>query len=288
MANINRAFIINWFGTDDKIKSARRKYHTNQIDWLVEKGLDATIFPQEYEQSDYDVRVKYIEHSYNHVLFPGEARNELLNIFYDSDEDYAIFADSDSILWNDDKHLDSKDFIDIFNNIPMKELSDIDLIVPVAPNEEPFNSFWNDNRELVANNLVFERKPCIKGSLFILKNLNKHYRTKLFFDTENFAKIENDQRKMIAGEDNDFSLNLLKNGFGSYVCRNIVLKEFASLNNSTWSNNNISNYGKPREIWSRKYGLSERGYKEIYKTNFKPKKVIVPKDSNTIWNSLFD
>jgi hypothetical protein len=286
--NLSKIYIISWFGKDIKLRKKRKEYHTKQIDWALSKGLEVIVFAQEYEDSDYDSRVIYVKNYTTQVVFPSHARNYLLGDFYSTEDEYAMFADNDSILWNDDNHLDSRDFIDIFNKIPLTELNDIDMFVPIAPNEEPFNSFWKKNADRVANNLVFERKACCKGSLFVLRNMNKAFGVAPCFDVENFQK----DGAMIGGEDNDFSLGLLNNGFGCYSCKNIVLHELASISNSTWSNKDRANDSKPmKEIFVSKYGLSQKNgrlsYDAVYKKSYRPKKLDVPKNANTVWNSLF-
>lgn len=286
--NLSKIYIISWFGRDQKLREKRKEYHTRQIDWALSKGLEVFVLPQEYENSDYDNRVNYLTNYATELMFPSAARNYLLGDFYCSEDEYALFADNDSALWDDDQHIDSKDFIDIFNKIPINELKDIDMFVPIAPNEEGFNGFWNKNKERLAKNLVFERKPCCKGSLFVLKNLNKVYGQAFCFDIDNFQK----DGIMIGGEDNDFSLNLLNNGYGCYSCKNIILHEYASISHSTWSNKDRAEASKPmKQIFINKYGLTTKGkrlsYDAVYKNSPRPKKVDVPKNSDTVWNSLF-
>lgn len=229
--NFDTAYIISWFGDDEK-KPKRKEYHTNQVEWMLEKGLNLVILAQEYSEEDYvqDSRVRYINGPTDRILTPGQARNVLLQDFYESDKDFAIFADNDSILYD---HGDGRGFVKHIND-NWSRYNLIDMAIPVNPANEPFNKKFSEKKDLFDNNHVFTRTSNCKGSLFFLRNLKKHYNKEIYnagiYDV-------NEDGGIIGGEDGDLALQFIANGLGVYKFENLILKEFGGASNSTWSEN---------------------------------------------------
>jgi ABC-type polar amino acid transport system ATPase subunit len=94
--NINNIYIISWFGNESKLRQFRKEIHKKQLDWARTNGLKITVLAQDYEPDDYEQDVVYV-HS-DKFLRPCGARNTLMEKFYTSDEDYAIFADNDTVI----------------------------------------------------------------------------------------------------------------------------------------------------------------------------------------------
>ena len=93
---INNCYIISWFGRDPDLRERRRRMHQTQIEWCHKHSLHPVVFAQEYEDGDYLDGVTYIRNE-GAVLHPGPARNVLLKHFYQTDDDYAVFADNDIV-----------------------------------------------------------------------------------------------------------------------------------------------------------------------------------------------
>jgi hypothetical protein len=117
----------------------------------------------------------------------------------------------------------------------------------------------------------------------------------IYFD-DAFVKPD---RSILACEDQDFPINLIYHGFGSFVLNNIIKKEEAASSNSTWvGDEKLDRQNKTTEghdFISQKYGLpiqktAPRGewmrrLKKI-NTNLKPTKVNLFHETETL-ESLF-
>ena len=251
---IKTAYIISWFGNDKKGGQKRRKYHNEQVDWFLKKGIKLCILAQHYSDDDYiqNENVKYIVHDEeNVVLTPGQARNKLLDEFYNSDEDFAIFADNDSVLRDPDNSLS---FFDEMNKQPAADYKAVDLFVPINPINEPFTKKWEEGKELYDNNHVFVRHTNIKGSLFFLRNLKKFYDLELKFAPE---YDKSDSGGILGGEDGDFALMLISEGYGVYKNENVVLRELGSDSYSTWSSSRdvrVKQADEMHAMWLSRFG----------------------------------
>jgi hypothetical protein len=273
MANINNAYIISYFG-DNNIRNKRKIYHLKQLAWLKQQGLTPIVLPIDYNTDDYTDGIKYLP-SVTKML-PGMARNICLQHFYSSNEDFAIFADNDCVLYDGAKYCDSSNFINIFNNLQIHDLIDIDFFYPLNPGRMPFTKMYNEQKTLFDQYIRFSRHLEPK-SMYFIKNINKHHNKRIYFDTDNFV-LHNGH--LIAHEDTDFAIQFLLNGLSVYQCNNIVLKEFGS-STSTWLNQKdinrkiSANIG--REILCKKYNLLRKNnrmnYKPIYKLSQKSSKI---------------
>lgn len=259
--NIDRIYIISYFG-NDIVREKRKQYHRHQVDWCLSQNIKIYVLAQEYLPQDYDDRITYLKHD-NTLKLPSAARNICLQHFYESDSNFAIFADNDAILYSGDKYCDSTDFISKFNRLSKLDLYDIDFFYPLNPGRMPFSKMYNENI-LFTTHFNFQRGMEPK-SMYVLKNLYKSYNKKIFFDEDNFGLKDG---YLIAHEDTDFACQLLKNGYGVYRLNNIVLKEFGS-SNSTWLNQKDNRRKKSaelgRDILCRKYNLLRKNNRMSYK-----------------------
>jgi hypothetical protein len=284
MANLERMYIISWFGTGE-IRSKRVEYHNKQVDWAIQQGLEVFVVAQHYEPNEYRSDVTYLEYQYPEgitLFLPGEARNVCLKHYYQSDADFAIIADNDSILYDGEQHCDSKDFVKVFNSIELSNLAPVDLFVPLNPRRMPFSKTISDNQTLFDNNLVFHRTPDAKGSFIVTKNIKKHYGLELYYD-ESFV---NPDRTLIPLEDVDFGMNFLYNGLSLYMLHNIILKELASTT-STWTatDDRKDMFPAGKNLMATKYNIplidGNMNYKEFYKrSKAKQSKLYVSKGGN--------
>jgi hypothetical protein len=161
-----------------------------------------------------DDRIRYIDSE--EIVNASIARNFLLNIFYDSEEEECILSDDDVIL-ND-----------------IYEIKDLKFDVL---------SLVNDKREK-----IFET-PFIHSTVLIIKNLNKLYNKKIFFD-----------ETLDANQDYDFGINLVKNG-----CKVITLNTeqiIINKNKSVMFDNQMQRLYKKNETLQKiikKWGLDKYG-----------------------------
>jgi len=253
---LQKIYIISWFGTDKRDK--RKKNHELQIDWCIKNKLQPYVLPQQYLMDDRLPTVNYLPEP-NKLLLPSEARNLCLKEFYNSDDDFAIFADNDSVLHDGEKYCDSSDFVSKFNNIDMSELCGVDLFFPLNPGKTPFTKTYTELSDQLSKYFIFMRIYDSKGSMLILRNLKKFYNLEIYFDENNY-KDENN--KIITHEDVDFGVQISKHLLGCHMLLNVVLKEMGS---STWTNDRSDTHNLGKTILARKHNLPLKENKISYK-----------------------
>lgn len=287
--NLKSMYIISWFGNGEN-RDKRVQYHNIQVDWALAQGLTVYVVAQHYKEGEHRSDVTYLDYTYPNgisLFLPGEARNVCLRHFYSTDDDFAIIADNDAILYDGPQHCDSKNFVSVFNAVNAAELKPVDLFVPLNPRRMPFSATITNNKNMFDENLVFHRTPDSKGSFLVVKNIKKHHNKELFFD-ESFV---NPDRTLIPLEDVDFGMNFLFNGLTLYMLHNIMLKELAS-SSSTWTatEDRKDMFPAGKNIMAEKYGipLNSKGniaYKEFYKRSPRSQpKILVPKKKTTLDN----
>ena len=234
---ISNIYIISWFGEDPTLIDRRRKIHQTQLDWCKKHNLHPVVFAQNYAESDYVDGVTYIKHT-GPVIYPGPARNQLLKHFYKTNDDYAVFADNDGILYEDTQHGDSANFVELLRSSSTEDFASIDLINPADPARLAFT------KELASavyrDHLVFRKTNKVKGTIFFLKNVLKHKETELYFDETIFDSGTN----LIPGEDLEFGVAATMQGLGVYYTYNAILNELAR-NESTWAESNSNRNSVP-------------------------------------------
>lgn len=228
---IDRCYIISWFGRDPELRQRRKAMHQAQLSWCREHALHPVVFAQEYEPSDYEPDVTYIKNT-GDLLHPGPARNRLLEVFYNSDDDYAVFADNDGVLYQAPQHGDSARYIEIMRGLDIENFDRIDIINPANPQRTAFVKEIADSS--YQTHLVFRKSNKIKGTVFFMKNLKKHDRLPLLWFDE---ALFNDQGRMLPGEDTEFGVAAWMSGLGCYHTFNAIVNELGA-DHSTWAQQN--------------------------------------------------
>lgn len=272
-----KIYIISYLGGEAQ-RHRRREIHTDQIDWALSQGLNVHVVNQEYQAGDWDDRVVYIGD--NVLRSPGGARNVALRHFYRGDDDWAIFADNDSITGNT---VPGQDWLTVFRSMPLDQLQQVDCFQPVNGGRTPFNKRIRDDLRTHQENLWFDRTPILKGSFFVLKNLRKHANLELFQEEDWICDPDTGAR--IGMEDTRFGLELLRAGMSNYVMWNAKLKERGD---STWLRKEDRGARAAAVHAGKKYiaeyfGLEwipernrVKNYNPIYNRSTRPKKLLVP------------
>ena len=99
----NAIYIIAYHGSRDNVETRKKRSdnHNAQIDWWLnyDKQIEIRILAMDFDESEFwdNDRVHYIDRLSNPTP-PASARNILFNHFYDTGDDWAIFADSDFMV----------------------------------------------------------------------------------------------------------------------------------------------------------------------------------------------
>tara|TARA_B100000424_G_C22902310_1_gene479913 strand:+ start:230 stop:1345 length:1116 start_codon:yes stop_codon:yes gene_type:complete len=236
-----KVYIISWFGLRNKKEKReyRKQIHKEQVEWLLEKGHEPIVFYQDYDDDEFLPNVEYLDGGYNNKQMAQPfGRNVLMEHFYKTDDDYAVFADNDAI-WRDD--LFDYDIVERIDNRSKDLVRKVDFIVSLNPQWHPFNKSIKDEKERYDNYFVFEKTGWqMKESIYIMANFKKHYGKSIWYDPTNF--VDENNKFIQVGEGIEFMLDVYSSKIGNQpktvlMCRQWVLKELCT-NYATWMEDN--------------------------------------------------
>lgn len=265
---IDKIYIVSWFGNRTKtdLRQKRKDLHQKQLNWAQAHNFEIIVYAQDYDDDEYDTNVTYIKHV-GDVIPPGHARNKLLEHFYKTDDDFAIFADNDATLYELPQHKDSIDFVEQLRTLNYQDFANIGIIVPLDPARTAFSKDLDHKN--YKDNYTFRRTSRVKGSLMLIKNLKKHIQQEIFFDETIFGYDQDGN--LLPGEDSDFAYTLWRMGQGTYSTIHAILNEFGR-NHSTWIEDDSGRYDQHIEFFvptmNKKHGrifLIDGGGKDLVK-----------------------
>ena len=227
---LSTIYIISWFGERDNpiLRDKRKLYHQRQLEWARKNNLKIVVYAQDYDDDEYESDVTYVKNT-GDLLPPGHARNQLLVLFYDTDDDFAMFADNDVALYDQEHHKDSSCWTQCLREMDVNDLKDIGLISPWNPAR---NAFSNElEKPEYDTHYTFHRHAQVGGGIMWIKNVNKHLGKKVWFDEVIFGRDE--EGNLLPGEDTDFAFQLWKLGQGAYKTVHAIMCEWGR-SNSTW------------------------------------------------------
>lgn len=241
---INKIYVVSWFGKREnkKLRERRKEMHQKQVDWAKRHQFEIIVYAQDYDDDEYLDGVTYIKHR-GDVIPPGHARNFLLKHFYNTQDDFAIFADNDTVLYELPQHKDSQDFIERLQKLDIKDFAHVGLITPLNPARLAFNK--DVLKKSYDEAYTFRRTSSVKGSLMIIKNIKKHLNKQPLFDEKIFVVRDGE---LLPGEDCDFAYTLWKMGQGAYTTIHAILNEFGR-NHSTWADDDHRRYEQHLEFF---------------------------------------
>jgi len=292
----NAVYIIAYHGNDPETRQRRSDNHNKQIEWWLDydKEIEIRILAQDFSENEYwdNDRVTYVDRLDNPTP-PASARNILLNHFYDTDEEWAVFADSDAILNLHPNFVHTHiNICDILRTFP-DNFKDVDLFWPHwdgRPGDGAFYDKFNNVDPAYKSidwntELCFDRKfGSMKGTMFFLKNNDK----RIMMD-ESF----NGTGQIIPGEDDEFAIAMALANYKTYILRNIMLKELtAGSTHAGEQSTRKAEMLKGDDIIKQKHGLPDeraKWYKTVKRNGFGMKKQeTVPINKNKEVNNIFD
>lgn len=236
---ITSIYIISWFGdrANTKVYERRLRYHRRQLKWCKENNLKVHVYAQDYDKEQYVDGVTYFKNTGDSILPPGHARNVLLKHHYSTDDDFAVFADNDCVLYHGEQHKDSIDFVDQMRQQDVTKFKDIGMIVPLNPARNAFTK--EIAKPIYDSHYTFKRTAKVGGGWLMIKNFKKHIDQEVYFDEEIFKRDE--EGLLLPGEDSDFAFTIWKLGQGAYQTNHAIMCEWGRAN-STWVDHDNKRY----------------------------------------------
>lgn len=252
----NKAYVISYISDkwDENTRLKRERAHSRQVAWLKSKGFDVYIFAQYQGKHE---GVTYLPYDGKRYL-PGDARNQCLKHFYQTDDDYCFLLDDDIILFED--KVCSGNIIDILQGADHLIEYKIGIMMPILPAYDPYSEFLEKYGETIKSNFVLKNRPHMSSQFMIVKNFKKFYNQEIFF-RENWCEADCSVK---FGEDAIFSLDITKLGYGSYKLWNWSVYDLGA----TISTH--SNGVQTREQITNRFRAIAKELAEMYNIEIKP------------------
>lgn len=251
---VNKIYIVSWFGSRDNpdLRAKRADFHAKQIEWAKSHNLEIIVYAQDYDPSEHIPGVMYMTH-HGPVVPPGHARNKLLEHYYKTDDDFAIFADNDAVLYELPQHKDSIDFTERLQTLDIVNFANVGIIIPLDPARTAFTK--DLERDSYKTTYTLRRSSRVKGSFMYIKNIKKHCQQEPKFDEDIFIIKDGE---LLPGEDSDFAFTLWQMGQGTYATNHAILNEYGR-NFSTWIDDDAGRYNQHIDFFvpamNEKHGL---------------------------------
>ena len=199
-------------------------------------NLDAVvIYDQAFAESDYDPRYQYVGHQPDRVGFTN-ARNGLLEWFYNSDYDYALWLDANEKVSTPTIN----DTVTVIEAIKADQLNKIDVIFATL-------GLWVSQDRIVAKQREdymthVQLIPALNNKSYnwmlglIMKNFKKYYDQPVYIDSRCDVKLG-------TPEDVYFS-RLIRRYYNAYVAPTVVITKPSS-NTSTHAGDGKGKYVYP-------------------------------------------
>lgn len=215
--------IISYLPDDLKVREKRLSAHVKQLKGFNElfPNVDVLDVCQQYNPSEVELceavanngTRSYTAQQYGKLGACG-ARNVILKQFYNSDLDFCMITDDDTLLF---PYYDVERFFDDLCHYESK--SDIGLIRPLIPTMTPFKKQNYQERTTVRSHWILRSSMGIAPfGVFILSNLKKYFGQEVYFD-ESINPNNCD-----GYDDYDFVLSLREKRIPSHTCKQLVVR----------------------------------------------------------------
>lgn len=214
--------IISYLPNDLVVRPKRIDAHRKQLVRLNElyPSIDVVQMNQQYSDKDVekcnsilDNGLREVRHEMHGKLGISRARNNLLKIFYNSDYEFMMLMDDDTLIY---PYYDSSRFFDDLLNWADKD--SIGMIRPLVPSMVPFKKTNYEQKDVIRDYWILRSSLGINpAGMIILSNLKKNFGHEVYFKED--MKSENCE----GYEDYDFVLQLRELHIPTYMCKQIVI-----------------------------------------------------------------
>ena len=218
--------IISYLPDNPELRSNRLDKHKRQLELFKTLNVPIFIVAQNYKQEELSNIPNINYYVTEKGIGPANARNILLQTFYNSQEDYMMLCDDDIVFY---EYYGIRDFFNELITNPNKFINDLDYIRGVMASKVPFKQTVYDQR-LNLTHYVFEDRDTIgTTALAIVKNFKKYYNKEIYYEDLNVSEGN-------GYEDKDFCCKLKINNIKTHVLDTFILKAFNYTDNSTLFN----------------------------------------------------
>lgn len=218
--------IISYLPDNPELRSNRLDKHKRQLELFKTLNVPIFIVAQNYRQEELSNIPNINYYVTEKGIGPANARNILLQTFYNSQEDYMMLCDDDIVFY---EYYGIRDFFNELITTPNKFINDLDYIRGVMASKVPFKQTVYDQR-LNLTHYVFEDRDTIgTTALAIVKNFKKYYNKEIYYEDLNVSEGN-------GYEDKDFCCKLKINNIKTHVLDTFILKAFNYTDNSTLFN----------------------------------------------------
>lgn len=197
----------------NELRTKRSEAARFQIEWFnkILPQVRIVSVAQAYDESDYVDGVFY--HEYENGIGAGPARNVILKEFYNSDYDWLLLCDDDTVLY---PYYSVDEFIKEVAFNPEK-FENIDAISALEPEYYPYKKLNYEDRANLTH-YKFEPRVLNSGSATsFIRNIKKYYGKELYYPNIDANKGE-------GREDIEFLIEWLKQGFTWYTMQTMIRK----------------------------------------------------------------
>ena len=208
-----KIYIPSYFGPSSRRQAAFQA----QSQWLQAQNFDPYYFVQARDPQD----ISTVVGSSSEPLHPGMARNHLLAHFYASDDDWAVFADDDTVLLTDQTQV-LETIRPFLSKMP-------EYVACVKPGIGSSARMISDKSQMLdVSRRDFGFTNALHGSWFFLRNLRKAHNQTLWFDSAFTLD------PFVAMEDADFGVQIIDQGWRILSASSLFVTQDLT-QESTWS-----------------------------------------------------
>ena len=200
---------------NNELRTKRLTASRTQLEWFnnLLPNTKTMVVAQAYTSDELPDKNKYDVLAYDEPIGAGPARNKVLEYFYQSDYDWLLLCDDDTIL--DAKYHYENFIFEIVNN--PEKFKGIDAVSAVEPEYHPYKKLnFQDKGNLT--HYKFEPRELNSGSATsIIRNIKKYYNDEWYYPNIDANKGE-------GREDIEALLAWLKKGYTWYTMQTMIRK----------------------------------------------------------------
>lgn len=198
---------------DNELRTKRIEAARIQIKWFNEVLPNTQIISvaQNYGDSDHVDGVVYRD--YENGIGAGPARNKILKYFYDTDYDWLLLCDDDTVLYS---HYSADEFIrDIAYN--PEKYEKVDAVSALEPEYYPYKKLNYEDKSNLTHYKFTPRVLNSGSATSIIRNIKKYYGKEIYYP-------DIDANKGEGREDIEFLIAWLKSGLNWYTMQTMIRK----------------------------------------------------------------